>query len=92
MAAGDTRPYVGESDIAQIKEGQPVHEVIIQEGVYTFESVDGAATQDGLSQALQTPGDNRVFAALRDLADTRRDDRQPRRSRPHPLAGYATTY
>jgi riboflavin biosynthesis pyrimidine reductase len=33
------------------------------------ESVDGAATQDGLSQALQTPGDNRVFAALRDLAD-----------------------
>ncbi len=33
------------------------------------ESADGAATQDGLSQALQTPGDNRVFAAMRDLAD-----------------------
>jgi glutamate--cysteine ligase len=28
--------------MAVIKEGQPVHEVIIQEGVYTFESVDGA--------------------------------------------------
>jgi riboflavin biosynthesis pyrimidine reductase len=32
-------------------------------------SVDGAATEDGLSRGLQTPGDNRVFAALRDLAD-----------------------
>lgn len=32
-------------------------------------SVDGAATADGLSRGLQTPGDNRVFAALRDLAD-----------------------
>ncbi len=32
-------------------------------------SVDGAATQDGLSRGLQTRGDNRVFAALRDLAD-----------------------
>jgi len=27
------------------KEGQPVHEVIIQEGVYTFESVDGAVAE-----------------------------------------------
>jgi riboflavin biosynthesis pyrimidine reductase len=32
-------------------------------------SADGAATEDGLSGGLQTPGDNRVFAALRDLAD-----------------------
>lgn len=32
-------------------------------------SADGAATQDGLSRGLQTRGDNRVFAALRDLAD-----------------------
>lgn len=32
-------------------------------------SVDGAATVAGLSRGLQTPGDNRVFAALRDLAD-----------------------
>lgn len=32
-------------------------------------SVDGAAQADGRSEALQTPGDNRVFAALRDLAD-----------------------
>jgi riboflavin biosynthesis pyrimidine reductase len=32
-------------------------------------SVDGAATADGLSRGLQTPGDNRIFAALRDLAD-----------------------
>lgn len=32
-------------------------------------SADGAATDDGLSRGLQTPGDNRVFAALRDLAD-----------------------
>lgn len=32
-------------------------------------SVDGAATQQGLSGGLQTPGDNQVFAALRDLAD-----------------------
>jgi riboflavin biosynthesis pyrimidine reductase len=31
--------------------------------------VDGAATEDGVSKGLQTPGDNRVFAALRDLAD-----------------------
>ena len=28
-----------------IKEGQPVHEVIIQEGVYTFESVGGAVAE-----------------------------------------------
>jgi riboflavin biosynthesis pyrimidine reductase len=32
-------------------------------------SVDGAATESGLSSGLQTEGDNRVFAALRDLAD-----------------------
>ncbi|MDP9092569.1 MAG: pyrimidine reductase family protein [Actinomycetota bacterium] len=32
-------------------------------------SVDGAATDSGLSSGLQTKGDNRVFAALRDLAD-----------------------
>ena len=28
-----------------IKEGQPVHEVIIQEGVYTFESVENAVAE-----------------------------------------------
>jgi riboflavin biosynthesis pyrimidine reductase len=32
-------------------------------------SVDGAAQADGRSEGLQTRGDNRVFAALRDLAD-----------------------
>lgn len=32
-------------------------------------SADGAAAADGLSAGLQTPGDNRLFAALRDLAD-----------------------
>jgi riboflavin biosynthesis pyrimidine reductase len=32
-------------------------------------SVDGAAQAAGKSAGLQTPGDNRVFAALRDLAD-----------------------
>ena len=32
-------------------------------------SADGAATVRGLSSGLQTPGDNRVFALLRDLAD-----------------------
>jgi riboflavin biosynthesis pyrimidine reductase len=32
-------------------------------------SVDGSATANGLSRGLQTPGDNKVFAALRDLAD-----------------------
>ncbi|WP_375488898.1 dihydrofolate reductase family protein [uncultured Jatrophihabitans sp.] len=32
-------------------------------------SSDGAAQADGRSAGLQTPGDNRVFAALRDLAD-----------------------
>jgi len=32
-------------------------------------SLDGSATVSGLSRGLQTPGDNRVFAALRDLAD-----------------------
>jgi riboflavin biosynthesis pyrimidine reductase len=32
-------------------------------------SVDGAVSADGLSRGLQTAGDNRVFAALRDLAD-----------------------
>jgi glutamate--cysteine ligase len=31
--------------MAVIKEGQPVHEVIIQEGVYTFESVAGAVAE-----------------------------------------------
>jgi riboflavin biosynthesis pyrimidine reductase len=32
-------------------------------------SLDGAASAGGLSRALQTPGDNLVFAILRDLAD-----------------------
>lgn len=32
-------------------------------------SVDGGASAGGLSRGLQTPGDNAVFAALRDLAD-----------------------
>lgn len=32
-------------------------------------SVDGSAHNGGTSAGLQTPGDNRVFAALRDLAD-----------------------
>ncbi len=32
-------------------------------------SADGAAHADGKSAGLQTPGDNAVFAALRDLAD-----------------------
>jgi riboflavin biosynthesis pyrimidine reductase len=32
-------------------------------------SVDGAVTAGGLSRGLQTEGDNRVFAVLRDLAD-----------------------
>jgi riboflavin biosynthesis pyrimidine reductase len=32
-------------------------------------SVDGAVSVTGLSKGLQTPGDNRVFSALRDLAD-----------------------
>jgi riboflavin biosynthesis pyrimidine reductase len=32
-------------------------------------SADGAVSAGGRSAGLQTPGDNRVFAALRDLAD-----------------------
>lgn len=32
-------------------------------------SVDGAAQAQGRSHGLQTPGDNRVFKAMRDLAD-----------------------
>jgi riboflavin biosynthesis pyrimidine reductase len=32
-------------------------------------SVDGAASAAGKSRGLQTPGDNLIFAALRDLAD-----------------------
>src|SRR4051812_39259955 len=32
-------------------------------------SADGAAQAEGRSAGLQTPGDNQVFAALRDLAD-----------------------
>jgi riboflavin biosynthesis pyrimidine reductase len=32
-------------------------------------SADGAASAEGFSEGLQTPGDNRVFAAMRDLAD-----------------------
>jgi riboflavin biosynthesis pyrimidine reductase len=32
-------------------------------------SADGGATASGVSGGLQTPGDNKVFAALRDLAD-----------------------
>ena len=32
-------------------------------------SADGAAHASGVSKGLQTPGDNTVFAALRDLAD-----------------------
>lgn len=37
--------------------------------VNMISSVDGAASAAGLSAGLQTPGDNRVFAVLRDLAD-----------------------
>lgn len=37
--------------------------------VNMISSADGAATSSGLSAGLQTPGDNRVFAVLRDLAD-----------------------
>ena len=32
-------------------------------------SVDGAVSASGKSRGLQTPGDNHIFAALRDLAD-----------------------
>lgn len=32
-------------------------------------SADGAVTVDGVSEGLQTPGDNRIFGLLRDLAD-----------------------
>lgn len=32
-------------------------------------TLDGAVSADGLSRGLQTPGDNRIFAVLRDLAD-----------------------
>jgi riboflavin biosynthesis pyrimidine reductase len=32
-------------------------------------AADGAVSVDGVSRGLQTPGDNTVFAALRDLAD-----------------------
>jgi len=32
-------------------------------------SVDGAGAVEGRSKGLQTPGDNRVYSALRDLAD-----------------------
>lgn len=32
-------------------------------------SLDGAVSTEGLSRGLQTPGDNRIFAVLRDLAD-----------------------
>jgi riboflavin biosynthesis pyrimidine reductase len=32
-------------------------------------SVDGGASAEGTSRGLQTPGDNQVFGALRDLAD-----------------------
>jgi riboflavin biosynthesis pyrimidine reductase len=32
-------------------------------------SVDGAVSAEGRSAGLQTPGDNRIFAALRDLGD-----------------------
>ena len=32
-------------------------------------SIDGAISVSGLSGGLQTPGDNKVFAALRDLSD-----------------------
>jgi riboflavin biosynthesis pyrimidine reductase len=44
----------------------------IEQGGIRFDmlaSADGAAAAAGLSAGLQTPGDNRVFAALRDLAD-----------------------
>src|SRR5438874_2364051 len=34
-------------------------------------SVDGGATAAGLSRGLQTPGDNRIFAALREREFTR---------------------
>ena len=37
--------------------------------VNMISSADGAAAAQGLSEGLQTPGDNRIFAVLRELAD-----------------------
>ena len=54
-------------------------------------SIDGAVTAGGLSEGLQTPGDNRIFAALRDLADVvlvgSRTALIEGYSRPHPRGG-----
>ena len=62
--------------LPHLEESPDLHEVYardwLQPGgvrVNFVASVDGAVSIDGLSGGLQTPGDNRVFAVLRDLAD-----------------------
>ncbi|MGI8879555.1 MAG: pyrimidine reductase family protein [Jatrophihabitans sp.] len=47
------------------------HDWVAEGGIRAnfISSADGAVSADGLSRGLQTDGDNRVFAALRDLAD-----------------------
>jgi riboflavin biosynthesis pyrimidine reductase len=59
-----------------VQEDVDIHAWYAQDWIQTgglrvnfISSVDGAATAQGLSRGLQTPGDNAVFAALRDLAD-----------------------
>jgi riboflavin biosynthesis pyrimidine reductase len=67
LPAGDASPDSAPVDLhAHYAEGW------LAEGgvrVNFISSVDGAATSAGRSRGLQTPGDNAVFAALRDLAD-----------------------
>src|SRR3954468_1513578 len=47
------------------------HDWVAEGGVRVnfVSSVDGAGAASGLSRGLQTPGDNAVFAVLRDMAD-----------------------
>ena len=54
-----------------IKEGQPVHEVIIQEGVYTFENVDGARGRAGGLHDRPVRGRRLLPRAHRRAASTR---------------------
>jgi riboflavin biosynthesis pyrimidine reductase len=69
-------PTSGPSIVSEVGDDIDIHahyatEWLDQGGVRAnfIASADGAISANGVSRGLQTAGDNRVFAALRDLAD-----------------------
>ena len=64
-------PYVSDGEESVDLHAHYARDWLAEGGVRVnfVSSADGAASAAGLSRGLQTPGDNAVFAVLRDLAD-----------------------